>query len=485
MTQLPNTQLTQRVVTAPLPAPRNRDMAFAEFRRAYPEYDSTVALDILRARDFGRLDALGHVYLDYTGSSLYAASHVASHTAMLNGGVFGNPHSKNPTSLAMTELVERTRAQVLSFFCANPDEYTVVFTANATGALRLVGEAFPFEPGGALLLAADNHNSVNGIREFAERRGAPVIYAPLRAPECRIDDDALLTALDVPNRDGRRLFAYPAQSNFTGVQHPLDWIEAAQTRGWTVLLDAASFAPTNRLDLSAQHPDFVSLSFYKLFGYPTGVGCLIARKQALATLRRPWYAGGTITFSSVAARDHYLTPGAAGFEDGTVNFLSIPAVATGLEIIERAGIGRIHKRVMCLTGWLLTQLCALRHTNGRPVAHVYGPPDTEGRGATIAFNVFDRAGAMVDCLEVERLANAAKISLRAGCHCNPGAREAALALRTDDLVACFARHNRASFESFIAAITEQSTGVARASLGIASNFDDVYRLIAFVRGFAQ
>ena len=93
-----------------------------------------------------------------------------------------------------------------------------------------------------------------------------------------------------------------------------------------MLLDAASFVPSNRLDLSRCHPDFVSISFYKIFGYPTGLGCLLVRKTALRKLRRPWYAGGTITFSSVVANDHYLTPGPAGFEDGTVNYLSLPAV---------------------------------------------------------------------------------------------------------------------------------------------------------------
>jgi len=39
--------------------------------------------------------------------------------------------------------------------------------------------------------------------------------------------------------------------------------------------------PTNRLDLSRWHPEFVSLSFYKMFGYSTGVGCLLARRAAL------------------------------------------------------------------------------------------------------------------------------------------------------------------------------------------------------------
>ena len=41
---------------------------------------------------------------------------------------------------------------------------------------------------------------------------------------------------------------------------------------WYVLVDAASYIATNPLDLSAYHPDFVPISFYKLFGYPTGLG---------------------------------------------------------------------------------------------------------------------------------------------------------------------------------------------------------------------
>ena len=64
---------------------------------------------------------------------------------------------------------------MLSFFRAPPG-YTVVFTANATGALKLVGEAFPFAAGSSYVLGADAHNSVHGIRRFAAARGAGVHY---------------------------------------------------------------------------------------------------------------------------------------------------------------------------------------------------------------------------------------------------------------------------------------------------------------------
>src|SRR5581483_6121408 len=280
----------------------------------------------LRASDFARLDATGHVYLDYTGAGLYPDSLLDAHFALLREHVFGNPHSVNPTSKASTELVERAREAVLAFFSASPAEYEAIFTPNATGALRLVGEAYPFHAGDRFLLTFDNHNSVNGIREFARARGADTSYVPSVAPDLRVDETVLRRYLTNVAGDHHNLFAYPAQSNFSGVQHPLRWIDEAHEHGWDVLLDAAAFAPTNRLDLSRHHPDFVCLSFYKMFGWPTGVGALIARREALAKLERPWFSGGTIVAAFVQREYYQSAPGAAQFEDGTVNFLNLPAI---------------------------------------------------------------------------------------------------------------------------------------------------------------
>lgn len=459
------------------------NVAYDAFRRAYPAFDTTRKLDILRAVEYARLDRLGQVYLDYTGGGLYAECQLRDHMRLLANGVFGNPHSKNLTSMAMTHLVEHTRQAVLEYFHADPDEYMVIFTQNSTGALKLVGESYPFRHGDRYLLTFDNHNSVNGIREFARAKGATVTYVPVAPPDLRIDEPQLIRELDAGRSAKNRLFAFPAQSNFTGVQHPLEWIDFAQSRGWDVLLDAASFVPSNRLDLNRWHPDFVDISFYKIFGYPTGSGCLLVRKSAARKLHRPWYSGGTITFSSVLAFDHYLTPGPAGFEDGTVNYLSLPAVEIGLKFIQSIGIDVIHTRVNCLTGWLIEQLLALRHSNGNPLIRLYGPPNTEMRGGTVQVNFFDQRGRLIDCTEVERLANEERISLRAGCHCNPGAREVALNFTREDLSVCFRDKDRLTFEEFLHVIDGKTTGALRASIGLATNFADVYKYVQFAKGF--
>jgi molybdenum cofactor sulfurtransferase len=464
------------------------DAAYRAFLQAFPGYSANSRLDDLRAIDYERLDRLGHVYLDYTGGSLHAASQVRRHSELLLNTVLGNPHSNNPTSTEASRLVDRARASVLAFFNADPGEFDVIFTPNATGALKLVGEAYPFEPGGRLVLTYDNHNSVNGLREFARKRGARVTYLPVLTPDLRVDNDAVLDELGQTTRGKPQLFAFPAQSNFSGVQHPFEWIAGAQHEGWQVILDAAAYVPTNRLDLSAVHPDFVSVSFYKMFGYPAGLGALIARQDALRTLRRPWFAGGTITVASVQdERWHRLAAGHAGFEDGTVDYLGLPAIEIGLEHLSSIGVDAIHDRVMALTGWLLARLTSAAHTNGAPMAQVFGPVGLDRRGGTIAFHLLAPDGTPYDVGAIEDRANAALISLRSGCFCNPGDGEVAHGIPKDAMAQCFTGASvPVSFldcaETLRASIG-RSPNTLRASLGIASNFADVHAFMTFAERF--
>ena len=398
--------------------------------------------------------------------------------------MFGNPHSLNPTSATTTELVESARTAVLDFFRAPPEEYVAIFTPNATGALHLVGEAYPFRAGDRFLLTFDNHNSVNGIREYARARGADTTYVPSVAPELRVDETLLHRYLKDSGGERHNLFAYPAQSNFSGVQHPLSWIAQAHEYGWDVLLDAAAFVPTNRIDLSAVKPDYLVLSFYKMLGWPTGVGALVARHYALAKLERPWFSGGTIVAAFVQRDWHQDAAGAAHFEDGTLNFLNLPAVEIGLRYLERLGIDAIHEHVQSLATILLATLADLRHSDGAPAAVIYGPRDTDRRGATIAFNFLHPDSRVVDERYVERVARAHTISLRTGCFCNPGAGEIAFTISPETLLGG-EFSDAMTLDEYVAAIGLPSGGAVRASLGLASNSADLERFAAFASEFVD
>src|SRR5262245_16711667 len=122
--------------------------------RVLPDY---VAL--VRELEFRRLDNDAHIYLDYAGAALYPDRLVREHQRLLRQRVLGNPHSTNPPALASTADASTAKSQLLRFFNADQALYDVCLTANASAALRLVGESFSFGCESRLLLTADNHNS--------------------------------------------------------------------------------------------------------------------------------------------------------------------------------------------------------------------------------------------------------------------------------------------------------------------------------------
>jgi selenocysteine lyase/cysteine desulfurase len=433
-----------------------------------PQQLSTqIELNDLRQREFSRLDLTGTVYLDYTGSALYPASLVRADAGRLTNAVLGNPHSENLPSLSSTAAIENARRLTLRFFDADPATYDVVFTANASSGIRILAEAFPFRTGSRLVLTADNHNSVNGLRVQARRLGAQLQYVPLDSELRALDPRPWLEPVSQPS-----LFAFPAQSNFSGVRHPLEWVRQAQQQGYCVLLDAAAFAPTNPLSLSSVPADFVTISFYKMFGYPTGVGALIARCEALAKLHRSYFGGGTVQFVSVQNQIARAKIGPEALEDGTPNFLAMPAVADGLRWLDEVGMRRVNRHVTALTTSLLERFAELGDR-----VEVYGPRNVVERGATVAFNV-RKNGQILAYEAVEEIARDRGIAIRGGCFCNPGAAEHAFSMPAHRARRCL--RGEFTIPRFRACLGNAPVGALRASFGIPTTMADLFQLIDLV-----
>ena len=90
------------------------------------------------------------------------------------------------------------------------------------------------------------------------------------------------------------LFALTGQSNISNSKNPLSILRYASSLGYYTLMDAAALAPTSVVSLAETPVDAMAVSFYKMFGYPTGVGALVVKESLLEMLERPWFAGGTV-----------------------------------------------------------------------------------------------------------------------------------------------------------------------------------------------
>lgn len=438
----------------------------------------------LRNTEFGKLDKLGQTYLDYTGGNLHPKSLLKNHYNLLESSILGNPHSTNPSSQMSTKLVEEARQKIRDFF--NAEDYYCIFTSNASGALKIVGECYPFEDNGHYLMTSDNHNSVNGIREYCKSKGSDFTYSPIRQEDLRIDKDRLMENLSSFQDKTNRLFGYPAQSNVSGVKHDWEWVKIAKDKGWDVLLDAAAFVPTCKLDLKEVQPDFVSVSFYKIFGFPTGIGCLLVKKDSFHKLKKHWFAGGTVDYVSVKESNHLLIANHERFENGTLNYLDIPAITLGLNFIESIGIENIRKRVMDLTGLFIQEMNKLKHDNGTPIVRMFGPLNTEKRGGTVILNFQDVNGTTFPFDWIESQANERLISIRSGCFCNPGIDETNHCISNEEMAQYYTSRKMKDFDSstnFLKYMSDQigrMRGATRVSFGIATTTKDIETFINFV-----
>lgn len=434
--------------------------------------------EILRNTEYKRLDEKKHTYLDFTGGNLYANSQIMEHQELLMNNILGNPHSTNPSSQLATKLVEEARQKIINYF--NAEDYFCVFTQNASNALKIVGESYPFSKSSHFMLLADNHNSVNGIREFCLSKSGKVTYVPIYYENLRLDEYLLNEQLTDSAQYDQKLFAFPAQSNVSGVKHNLSWIEKAHENGWDVLLDAAAFVPTNKLDLKEVKPDFVCVSFYKIFGFPTGIGCLLVRKDKFQKLQKPWFAGGTVNLVSVNSMHHFLTANHERFEDGTLNYLDIPAVKIGLDYIEKIGIEKIYNRVSSLRKYLYETLNTLHHDNGVKLVQIFGPNDHKDIGGTMILGFYNAKGGRYQFEQIEQMANAKNISLRSGCFCNPGIDETNNCLTDEELSKYYSSHKNGNYKDMIYYLGKMR-GATRISVGIATVKKDLDAFIDFAK----
>ncbi len=217
-----------------------------------------------------------------------------------------------------------------------------------------------------------------------------------------------------------------------------------------------------------------------MFGYPTGIGCLLIKKTKFNKLKKRSFAGGTVSLSAVNYSGHFLKPDHERFENGTVNYLNIPAITTGLNFITAAGIDNINNRIKDLSRLFLTNLPKLLHDTGMPVIKLYGPANTANRGGTFLINFFDADELVYPLQHVEKLAAENKISLRTGCFCNPGIDELNNWISAEELKKFFREREYGDYDDMIE-FTGKMRGAVRISFGLATTTTDIVKFMHFAK----
>lgn len=436
---------------------------------------------------------LDAIYLDHAGTTPYAKSLIDRFAADMISNLYGNPHSGSPASQLSARCIEDVRLELLRLFNAEPADFDIVFTANATAGIKLVMDAFrDHEDGFWYGYHRDSHTSLVGVREAAKEHRC---FATDAEVEAWIRD--LATADAATARPA--LFAYPAQSNMNGRRLPLGWCrdirEASSTNRKPVftLLDAAALVSTSVLDLCDMEsaPDFTILSLYKIFGFPD-LGVLIVRKALCHILQhRSYFGGGTVDMVVCLKEQWHARKSDTmhdQLEDGTLPIHSIMAVSPAIDAHRKlfGSLDKISRHTSFLARRLYDGLLALRHKNDLAVCEIYKDPsstydDAKSQGPIVAFNLRNSRGAWISNAEVEKLASIRNIQLRTGGLCNPGGMASSLGLAPWEMRENFSAGQRCGDGNDI--MDGKPTGMIRVSLGAMSVLRDVNSFLDFLREF--
>ncbi|KAE8022464.1 hypothetical protein FH972_008262 [Carpinus fangiana] len=430
------------------------------------------------------------------------------------------------------EFESAMKKRIMSFLNISENDYCMVFTANRTSAFKLLSESYPFQSNRKLLTVYDYQSeAVEAMTNSSEKRGAQIMSAEFSWPRLRIQS-AKLRNMVVSKRKKKKsgLFVFPLHSRITGSRYPYLWMSIAQENGWHILIDACALGPKDMdsFGLSLFRPDFLICSFYKVFGEnPSGFGCLFVKKSTIPILEASTSTGminlvpaeklfrladdssGTDTESSFSGRIQ-IEPGRLeeevpaelkelgasekGESEEAADLITLghaTSSTTGslemecraLDQVDSLGLILITNRARYLINWLVNSLMKLEHPNtvGIPLVRIYGPKIKFNRGPALAFNVFDWKGEKVEPVLVQKLADRSNISLSYGFLHNiwfsdkyAEEKEKALEVRgTGSSKVVNKREDKA----------DRGITVVTAALGFLANFQDTYKLWAFVAQF--
>lgn len=422
-------------------------------------------------------------YLDHAGTTIYSSLTLDKIHEALSKTLLANPHSLSSASRDTAGLVEETRCKILNIFHADPAEYDIVFTLNATHAIKIAGSLVRDAAKNAFnyYYNINCHTSLIGLRALAAK------YSTF---------DDISSFKPIEHKEGEKLpklnlVSWTGQSNFNGQKFPLSWCKQfrGQLDNCYTLFDASALATSDPPDLSDSRnsPDFVVLSFYKIFGLPD-IGALILKRSTAQKLvdKRVYFGGGTIEALTVeepfCRRSSQLHQ---SLEDGTIPIHAILelslAIDSHLQIY--GSFENVHMHTDKIREYAVSKLKQLKfESTGGKMLQIYDWPGAQ-HGPVIAFSLLSSSGEPVGYYGFGKLASARDISLRTGTLCNIGGVQKFLDRTNEEIKADYEKGHRCG--DILDIIDGKPTGVIRVSFGAMTMISEIDTLISFIKEYME
>ncbi|KAG5028215.1 hypothetical protein AAZX31_05G048500 [Glycine max] len=512
--------------------------SYISFTKVFPQFSTTSEVDRIRAREYHHLNHSSNSCFDYTGYGLFSYDQQQrsySYPTVASSSSSSLPYftsdasffdisykSVNLQSQVLyggheSELESRIRKRIMSFMNVSEAEYTLVFIANEVSAFKIVADSFQFQNNRQLLTVYDHSSEALDVMiESCKKQGVHVLSAEFSWPNLGMEWRKLKKMVTKNKREKRKggLFVFPLHSRVTGAPYSYVWMSMAQEHGWRVLLDVCGLKPKEMgtLGMSLFKPDFMVCSFYKVFGEnPSGFGCLFVKKSSVSALKDPGNAISIGIISLVPAFRHetneqvVIETETEHHQQVEIEELSIPFDSStdrnrlgtknegleihcrGLDHADSVGLLLISSRTKYLVNWLVNALMSLKHPHHEDsisLIRIYGPKISSLRGPAVAFNIFDWKGEKIDPALVQKLADRNNISLGSSY-----LRNIRFSDKNEEERHYWALETRGGSEVEGLGLSKKTRSqepgifVVTAALGLLTNFEDIYRLWAFLSRF--
>jgi selenocysteine lyase/cysteine desulfurase len=232
----------------------------------------------------------------------------------------------------------------LAAFLEVSDE-EIIITRNATEALNIAIQGYPFKQGDEVLLNQLDYFSMIEAFRMLEKRGKIKVNA-FEMPLLPSSEEEIVEVYRKMITPKTRVILLTHVSNINGLIVPVAKIaEMAKEKGIDTITDSAHALGQVKFSLPALGSDFVGLNLHKWIGNPIGAGVLYIKKERIKEMS-PLMGDVNAAEGSIGKLSHF----------GTTPFAVIMTIPVSLAFHKMMGVERVSARLHYLKSSWITAL---------------------------------------------------------------------------------------------------------------------------------
>ena len=229
----------------------------------------------------------------------------------------------------------------------------IIFTSGTTMGINQVcfGLQNKLQPNDEIIISSDAHTSLSlPCSRLAKLTKAKLVIIPSST-------FLNLNALKKTFTSKVKLLALPHVSNTEGAMYDVVKINSILktiSQDAYFLVDSAQSAAHIPFNFATSMIDFLVFSGHKCYG-PTGIGCLIAKKDILNQME-PIFLGGNMNEDVFVQGDFTYKPTPYKFEAGTQNFAGILGLASAFLFLQEINLAKNFETELALKKYAVNKL---------------------------------------------------------------------------------------------------------------------------------